>query len=68
MGINITKEGVIKKNLGKRPENCDKCKALNKFIFNHYGIYYCWEKKGKKISEGKDTLPIPTPGWCPREV
>ncbi len=46
---------------------CDKCKALNKFIFNHYGVYYCWDKEGRKIFEGKDNLLIPTPMWCPRE-
>lgn len=50
----------------KKPKTCNGCRALNKFIFNHYGVYHCWEKKGKKIFEGKDNIPVPTPGWCPK--
>ena len=52
-------------NKNKELKTCDRCEALNKFIYNHYGVYYCWDKGGRKISEGKDNLPVPTPKWCP---
>lgn len=48
------------------PKTCNECKALNSFIYNRYGNYYCWDKEGRKIFEGKDTLSVPTPKWCPK--
>lgn len=53
-------------NIKKVPKFCNKCKALGSYIYNHYGIYYCWDKEGCFIFEGKDTLPVPTPKWCPK--
>ena len=50
----------------KALKTCNKCKALNAYIYNHYGVYHCWDKRGRKIFEGKDTLPVPTPEWCPK--
>jgi len=48
-------------------KDCKECEALNAYIYNNFGVYYCWDKEGRFIFEGDENLPIPTPKWCPRK-